>query len=133
MTDRRRSDPIRRAWRATAGRVFRLCRRLKARGVWEWWTARGVTPRWQLLLVYAAVVGAFAWNSSETRKVAGDSNDALCALRVDLEKRVASSEQFLRENPDGIPGIPAKTIRDGVTNQQRTIKALSQLACSAKP
>lgn len=57
------------------------------------------------------------------------STDALCALRGDLERRVASSEKFLSEHPDGIPGIPAKTIRDGIANQQRTILVLNDLSC----
>jgi len=57
------------------------------------------------------------------------SRGALCALREDLEKRVASSKDFLIENPGGIAGIPAKTIRDGIKNQERTIKALDGLSC----
>lgn len=57
------------------------------------------------------------------------SNDALCALRGDLQRRVVTSREFLVEHPDGIPGISAKTIRDGIDNQKRTIVALSGLSC----
>lgn len=70
-----------------------------------------------------------------TRRVdanADQSTSALCALRRDLEKRVDSSRQFLREHPHGIPGISAKTIRDGLSNQQRTIRALRGLSCRSK-
>lgn len=54
---------------------------------------------------------------------------ALCALRGDLEKRVANSTAFLKEHPRGIPGIPAKTIRAGIENQRRTIEALDGIRC----
>jgi len=58
-----------------------------------------------------------------------ESHDALCVLRDDLERRVANSRAFLEEHPDGIPGIPAKTIRDGIRNQERTIEALDDISC----
>jgi hypothetical protein len=54
---------------------------------------------------------------------------ALCALRDDVERRVQSSQNFLAEHPNGIPGIPARTLRDSINNQQRTIDALSILKC----
>lgn len=54
---------------------------------------------------------------------------ALCALRNDLEVRVASSRSFLVDHPNGIPGISAKAIRDGIANQERTIVALSVIDC----
>lgn len=57
------------------------------------------------------------------------STDALCALRSDLVKRVANSEAFLEEHPNGIAGIPAKTIQDGIDNQKQTIRALGDLSC----
>jgi hypothetical protein len=67
--------------------------------------------------------------SRQTRHDAGVTTAALCALRSDLERRIASSQAFLREHPDGIPGIPARTIRDGIKNQERTIRALSRIDC----
>lgn len=57
------------------------------------------------------------------------SSVALCALREDLQLRVDGAEKFLAEHPDGLPGIPAKTIRDGAENQQRTISTLHVLKC----
>jgi hypothetical protein len=72
------------------------------------------------LLCVVAVVGFLA-NQKAT--------DALCALRTDLQTRVASSQQFLEDNPNGIPGIPAKQIRDSIDGQRRTIRALDGLSC----
>jgi hypothetical protein len=65
-------------------------------------------------------------------KTSGDARvttAALCALRTDLELRAASSRRFLADHPDGIPGIPAKVIRDGISNQERTITALRGIDC----
>lgn len=69
---------------------------------------------------------------------------ALCALRSDLDRRADSGERevrrsraFLAAHPDGIPGIPASLIRQGirdkqnlVTGQRSSIKVLSVLACA---
>lgn len=57
---------------------------------------------------------------------------ALCALRADLDKRIASSERFLRKNPEGIPGIPASVIRQGLENSRRTRAALEILNCEKR-
>ena len=65
----------------------------------------------------------------QTRRDADVTTRALCALRSDLERRVASSRAFLAEHPDGIPGISAKVIRDGLRNQESTIRALSGIDC----
>jgi hypothetical protein len=62
-------------------------------------------------------------------RLAAASNHALCALRHDLEDRVANGERFLRKNPRGIPGIPARTLRQSIGGQRRTIRALSDLKC----
>jgi hypothetical protein len=52
------------------------------------------------------------------------THTGVCRLKDDLETRVANSEAFLRDHPDGIPGISAKTIQLGVDGQKRTIRSL---------
>ena len=69
----------------------------------------------------------------QTSADAKQTTAALCALRSDLERRVATSEAFLAEHPHGIPGISAKQIRDGIRNQERTIRALSGIDCPKNP
>jgi hypothetical protein len=76
-----------------------------------------------VLFVLLALLGVKAYHDANV------STGALCALRSDLEKRVESSRAFLLEHPDGIIGISPKTIQDGITNQERTISALSGIAC----
>jgi hypothetical protein len=86
------------------------------------------------LYLILAAAGAFAWielnhRRDEIRQVAFSTNQALCALRTDLELRVANAEEFLAENPNGIPGISAATIEQSIQNQRSTIEALEDLDC----
>lgn len=60
---------------------------------------------------------------------AGTTNKALCALRTDLNKRVAVSQGFLKEHPNGTPGISRVVIQTSIANQSSTIEALSILSC----
>jgi hypothetical protein len=112
----------------------------------SYWRQKGVIPRWQMLLVYVLVIGAGAVGIARTETVASDaqelaeanklrimevqeSRDALCALRADLQKRLALARKFLRENPGGTPGIPERTIRDSIRNLRSTLEALDGLTC----
>jgi hypothetical protein len=54
----------------------------------------------------------------------------LCALKLDLAVRVASSEEFLRQHPEGIPGVPVSVIRSGIVNQRHTLDALAVVKCA---
>jgi hypothetical protein len=93
-------------------------------------TARSIKRALTVLMVATAVLYlAVATVAAKTYHDANVNTDALCALRGDLERRVASSQQFLVKHPAGIPGIPVQTIRNGIVNQQRTINALSSLKC----
>lgn len=67
------------------------------------------------------------------RRTARQSTDALCALRGELRDRVTASQDFLRENPEGIPGIPDELLRDRLREQRRAVGALSPLRCSRSP
>lgn len=57
---------------------------------------------------------------------------ALCTFLRDLKQRVDASNAFLAKHPEGFAGIPAATIRQSVTGQERTIKALSGLGCKRR-
>lgn len=77
------------------------------------------------VVVYLALAGVVVW----TYAGAESNREALCALRGDLQDRVDSSVKLLDDHPNGLAGIPPKTIRDGIKNQRRTIKALSRIDC----
>lgn len=88
------------------------------------------------VVVYLALagLGTFGWlisteQRNDIREVATSTNTALCALRGDLEQRIANAEQFLKDNPDGIPGLSAEAIQTSIDGQQRTVDALGILQC----
>lgn len=58
-----------------------------------------------------------------------DNTEALCAIRHDAERRVAFGEEFLKENPNGIPGISADSLRRSTANSKQTVRSLSNLSC----
>jgi hypothetical protein len=83
---------------------------------------------WQVLnslaLVVIVVVG-FVIVTGQNDTV----TNALCALRGDLEHRVAQTDKFVAAHPHGIPGIPVATLRVQADGQRRTIAALGGLNC----
>lgn len=92
------------------------------------------------VVVYLVLIGfgILGWVEAANRRsdlaqVVRSTNSALCALRIDLEVRVASSEDFLVAHPEGIPGISRADIEQSISNQLRTITALASLECSGKP
>lgn len=58
------------------------------------------------------------------------TEQALCALRSDVERRIQASSDFLAVHPEGLPGLisPAE-LRKSQADQQRTVVALSGLKC----
>lgn len=77
------------------------------------------------LLLYLCLVGAGIFVGATTKT----NQDALCALRGDLELRTESGKEFLKEHPKGIPGVPVSTILKGIHDEERSIKALDGLSC----
>lgn len=58
------------------------------------------------------------------------AKSGVCALERDLERRVRGEIVFLRDHPNGLPGIAtAAQIRTNIANQRRTIKALRDARC----
>lgn len=77
-----------------------------------------------LSVILVAGYGLYALKVQSDR-----STSALCALRADLERRVAASEDFLSRNPKGFPGISSAVLQKSIVDQQRTIVALAGLHC----
>lgn len=76
-----------------------------------------------LLYLILAGFGYVSWILSNR------NTDALCSLRQDVERRIETSQQFLIDNPRGIPGIEPRVIRQQIQNNQRTVRALNSLNC----
>src|SRR6266576_2955938 len=96
-------------------------------------------PKFSLMggLALGLVVLLFAFTLSSLRSVTDrvdryqrTNTKSLCALRSDLQRRVRSGERFLIAHPQGLPGVPAATIQQGLDNERRTVQALSPLTCT---
>lgn len=61
--------------------------------------------------------------------VAYNNRNAMCQFRFDLERRYENSIEFLKDNPEGIPGLPVATLRRSLEGQKATLDALSSLQC----
>lgn len=90
----------------------------------------------RLLFVVALVVGVLLvggiWKVGSQQSELERQSDqnanalaALCAFKDDLERRVKATEEFLREHPGGIPGVPIATLLESLANQKLTIKTLA--------
>jgi hypothetical protein len=88
------------------------------------------------VVLYAALigVGTFVYVSrshdlAKINQVTVSTKTALCLFRENIEKQVTTSEEFLKNNPNGIPGLPAATIQSSIDRQKATLKALDILEC----
>ena len=95
------------------------------------------------IIVFSIIVG---FGTRQNRILAEDgqqAHDAVCALKADLRLRIKSqdtqiarSEEFIKNNPNGIPGISIKILNDSLsdskqvrTNTQNTLTALGVVVC----
>lgn len=82
-----------------------------------------------LWLVFGAAF-AYLFVANQDRVGEGQrAHDAVCLLRADLQTRVTTGNQFLRDHPEGALGISASDLQRSLDNQQATIDALSEAGC----
>jgi hypothetical protein len=115
---RDRIDELTASWHAAVGRLDR----------------RYGIIAWRQTATSVAVVGLVIFGIlllKRTNHEANQNTRALCALRHDLEQRVSAGGRFLADHPRGIPGVPAKTLRQSIDGQRRTIRALRSVDCGA--
>lgn len=107
-----------------------------------------VLRRWQVASAFVALTAAFVamgvilgvqvgHNRDAIRRVrqlerlGAQAHVALCTFKADLRERVRDGRRFLADHPDGFAGITAATIRQSLTNQQKTVDSLAELECGA--
>jgi len=88
------------------------------------------------VILYFALIGlgiyGYTTRSSDLARIneiAIENQTALCLFRENIEKQVEGSEQFLEDNPDGIPGLSAEAIQASIDRQKATLEALDILEC----
>lgn len=84
---------------------------------------------WATVVLYLGLFVLAYWGYTISRT----NTRALCAVRADSERRVNDSVVFLKENPNGIPGISVEQLKRSTDNATRTMKALSNLDCDPVP
>ena len=87
-------------------------------------------------LLFALLLGLsitmFAFATSQRAAISERSSQvqaALCAVRQDIQHSVDTTEQFLEDHPEGIPGIPVEILRSQLRERKGTLEALSTLRC----
>ena len=91
--------------------------------------------RWTIVMFISVVLvaGLGFYDSIQQRnqitRVAVSNNNALCALRLDVQKRYENGIDFLIKHPEGIEGVSNETIARGLESQKATLDALSNLEC----
>lgn len=83
----------------------------------------------RVLVIFAFLGLTVSATAYFTWRTAQDSKEGLCAIRQDSERRVTLGTQFLKENPNGIPGISIDSLRRSVNNAKETVTSLSSLDC----
>jgi hypothetical protein len=73
-------------------------------------------------LQFIALALVVLWINS----IATVNHDSLCALKHNLEERIADTAEFLEDHPEGFAGIPAATLQQSADNQQSTVDALER-------
>lgn len=84
----------------------------------------------KIIIAFALLGVTMAATVGYVYKTTQDNKEALCAYRGDLETRIASGEQFLKENPNGIAGISPTLLKTNLANQKRVVQAFSGVNCS---
>jgi predicted negative regulator of RcsB-dependent stress response len=91
-----------------------------------------------LYLIVIALVVWDIYNSSQKRHAIAQNQlkitSALCAVKSDLQQRIAGSESFLKSHPQGIPalGVSAASLRLTIEGQTATLKALAPVTCTTR-
>lgn len=82
------------------------------------------------LFLWVAVFSVFAFISNRHRSSEGqEARVALCVLKQDIISRHKAGTEFLKDNPNGTPGIPKSVILNSLKSQEATLDALSRLKC----
>lgn len=91
--------------------------------------------RWTVVLFLSVVLvaGLGFYDSIKQRNqitsVSINNRTALCALRLDVQKRYENGIDFLIKHPEGIEGISNETIARSLEAQKATLEALNSLDC----
>lgn len=82
-----------------------------------------------LFVFILTVLGFVIQRNHQLAAEGAQAHHVLCVVKSDYRQRLLDGEQFLRDHPNGIPGIPKAVIQNSVFNQRRTYEAMGSLSC----
>lgn len=65
--------------------------------------------------------------------ISRDNTRALCATKLEAQRRVAETEKFIKETPNGIPGLSPAVLQRSLDASKSTVKSLDAVSCPAPP
>lgn len=77
------------------------------------------------VILFVALLGMGVYVYSVTR----NNTRALCAIKLDATRRVSETQEFLKEHPEGIPGLEPEILKRGIDTAKAQVKALSDVSC----
>jgi len=81
------------------------------------------------MIAVSVVVIYTAQQNRERTQEGRNAHAALCVFKGSVARAVQQTEDFLQHNPNGLPGIPASVLRQSLTQQETTLRALDVLRC----
>lgn len=82
-----------------------------------------------LLMIVVISMGLQQRHIRQLSREGTQAHTALCVFRDDLQRRVERSENFIKEHPEGVTGIPVATLQADVKNKKDTLASLDLLTC----
>lgn len=85
-----------------------------------------------LCFAFTASVAALGFGIVSNRNRIDDISrvrDAVCNLRADQIRRIAATERFLEDHPEGFSGIDPQLLRNDLRDRKQVVDALAPLDC----
>ena len=87
-----------------------------------------------LIAVVAVTLAGYYRADAKVSEVATEAHASLCAFKLDLERRNAEGEKFVKAIREGqrppIPGLTLAELERSLDHQKRTLDSLEDLDCS---
>lgn len=62
--------------------------------------------------------------------VSAETHKGLCAIKGESQRRAKLGDDFLKDNPGGIPGISIDSLKRSTHNAKQTVSALEDVSCT---
>lgn len=85
-------------------------------------------------VILISVLAFFIGQNQTLAKEGAEAHDALCVIRLQLERRVKFTQEYLRQNQDPVIfGIPRERFVQRLEEDKATVRSLETLDCTPAP